>query len=217
MSATAPATTTSAGGAGDADDNGKSKRGGPRGLVPPPSPGLLIHVVLPYAVGAVLAFPLLYYGVEEKLTGMLLSVFAGAPALLPKLPFVAVILFALLNNFLASRAFHARSVFRVPHPIQHPGKGDVSDDARHRYLCYVRSHENFLESFAQLLAAYFCAAFVGKLSVLATLLCVIVVCGRVVYAIGYSSGYPKRRLLGLLLAVIPSFILHGLLIDLLIL
>ncbi len=38
------------------------------------------------------------------------------------------------------------------------------------------------------------------------------VLGRVLYALGYQSGYPSRRLPGFLIAMAPYFALHGVLI-----
>ncbi|KAH6927913.1 hypothetical protein HPB50_009846 [Hyalomma asiaticum] len=86
---------------------------------------------------------------------------------------------AIVNMWLAFRVGRARKRFDVKYPAMYSDTNVV-------FNCIQRSHQNFLESYPQFLMML----FLGGLEYprLAACAGVVYLAGRIVYAIGYSTG-----------------------------
>jgi glutathione S-transferase len=170
---------------------------------PPPS----ITSPLTFGFGIAVAFVLRFLRVEDMLQTLPLSkgqLFA-----------LFVVCTGLVNGYCSGLVAYARSQLKVPLPFAYPAPQDIPDVSasdRHTFLCTFRVHENYLEFLPQMLAVTAVATFVCGFSALAPLLGLIWCAGRFLYALGYSSGVPAKRLPGLFLSLFPYFAQHGLVV-----
>ncbi|PAA70165.1 hypothetical protein BOX15_Mlig020109g3 [Macrostomum lignano] len=92
-----------------------------------------------------------------------------------------------VNYYLAGRVMQARKKFGVEYPDMY------SKDSK-EFNCVQRSHQNYLESMPFF---YFMLVFGGLQAPRCSAACAaIYLAGRVVYAQGYSTGDPKKRMRG---------------------
>lgn len=173
-------------------------------------PSSFVSTPMTLGFGVVVALTLRVFGIEVFLYRFLSHVFSSN-----QLVALFVVLCGALNAFCAGLTAHARSKFSVPLPFVYPSPSDIPDvsaAARHEWLCVVRVHENFLEFLPQMLAISFVSVFICKHEYLGPVLGLVWILGRFLYAVGYSSGFPQRRLPGLLLSLLGYFTQHGLVI-----
>ncbi|XP_037518466.1 microsomal glutathione S-transferase 3 [Rhipicephalus sanguineus] len=94
---------------------------------------------------------------------------------------------AIVNMWLAFRVGRARKQFDVKYPTMYSDTNVV-------FNCVQRSHQNFLESYPQFLMTLFLGGV--EYPRLAACAGVVYLAGRIVYAIGYSTGDPSKRMRG---------------------
>ncbi|XP_075550429.1 glutathione S-transferase 3, mitochondrial-like isoform X2 [Dermacentor variabilis] len=93
----------------------------------------------------------------------------------------------LVNTWLSFRVGMARKKYDVKYPAMYSDTSIV-------FNCIQRSHQNFLENYPQFLMTLFLAGFeFPKVAAGAGLVYLV---GRIVYAIGYSTGNPSKRMRG---------------------
>uniref|UniRef100_A0A023GEX0 Glutathione S-transferase 3, mitochondrial n=1 Tax=Amblyomma triste TaxID=251400 RepID=A0A023GEX0_AMBTT len=94
---------------------------------------------------------------------------------------------SLVNMWLAFRVGRARKQYGVKYPAMYSDNNIV-------FNCIQRSHQNFLESYPQFLMTLFLGGF--EFPKVAAIAGVVFLAGRVVYALGYSTGDPAKRMRG---------------------
>lgn len=92
-----------------------------------------------------------------------------------------------VNMWLAFRVGRARTKFNVKYPAMYSDSNIV-------FNCIQRSHQNFLEYYPQFLMVLFLGGF--EYPRVAATAGVVYLAGRVVYALGYSTGDPSKRMRG---------------------
>ncbi|XP_065302599.1 glutathione S-transferase 3, mitochondrial-like [Dermacentor albipictus] len=94
---------------------------------------------------------------------------------------------AIVNTWLAVRVGSARKRFDIKYPTMY-------SDTNIAFNCIQRSHQNFLENYPQFLMLL----FLGGLEYPKFAACsgLVYLAGRIVYAIGYSTGDPSKRMRG---------------------
>lgn len=100
-----------------------------------------------------------------------------------------------LVTFLGARVTSYRAIAQVPLPFLYADAADCKED--HKKLifnCYQRVHQNTLEGYASFLATLMIAGL--QYPVAAAWLGSVWCLGRIMYYIGYTSGQPARRQLG---------------------
>ncbi|XP_061176548.1 glutathione S-transferase 3, mitochondrial-like [Saccostrea echinata] len=100
---------------------------------------------------------------------------------------VLVIIFSIFMSWwVGYQVVKAREKFNVHYPKMY-GEDD-------RFNCYQRAHQNTLEVYPiYLILQVMSGLYAPKLSAVCGLIFVL---GRIVYALGYQSGDPKKRLRG---------------------
>lgn len=93
----------------------------------------------------------------------------------------------LVNMWLAFRVGKARKQFNVKYPAMYSDSNIV-------FNCIQRSHQNFLEYYPQFLMMLFLGGF--EYPKVAAGAGVVYLAGRIVYALGYSTGDPSKRMRG---------------------
>lgn len=94
---------------------------------------------------------------------------------------------AIVNMWLTFRVGSARRRFDIKYPTMYSDTNIV-------FNCIQRSHQNFLETYPQFLMLLFLGGFeYPKFAACSGLL---YLAGRIVYAIGYSTGDPSKRMRG---------------------
>ncbi|XP_077541818.1 glutathione S-transferase 3, mitochondrial-like [Haemaphysalis longicornis] len=92
-----------------------------------------------------------------------------------------------VNMWLACRVGRARKQYNVKYPAMYSDSDIV-------FNCIQRSHQNYLEGYPQFLMTLFLGGFESpKVAAAAG---VVYLAGRVVYALGYSTGDPAKRMRG---------------------
>jgi len=105
------------------------------------------------------------------------------------------ILSAIVNFWHGGQVLKARKKYNVVYPAEY--QIDVKDgkiDQNNVFNCYQRSHQNFLENYAMVMGWMFIGGL--KFPIYAAGAGVAFLAGRVIYALGYSTGNPKNRLWG---------------------
>ncbi|XP_077538800.1 glutathione S-transferase 3, mitochondrial-like [Haemaphysalis longicornis] len=92
-----------------------------------------------------------------------------------------------VNMWLVSRVYRARKKFDIKLPAMYSDTNVV-------FNCIQRSHQHFLEYYPQTLMILFLGGF--EYPKVAAGAGVVYLAGRVIYAIGYSTGDPDKRFLG---------------------
>jgi len=108
---------------------------------------------------------------------------------------LAYVLSSFVNFWHGMRVGGARKVHGVQYPAEYQitlkdGKVDQSNV----FNCFQRSHQNFLENYFMVMGMMFIAGF--KYPVYAAAAGTIWLVGRVMYALGYQTGDPKKRMRG---------------------
>lgn len=94
---------------------------------------------------------------------------------------------AMVNMWHAFRVGRARKQFNVKYPAMYSDSNIV-------FNCIQRSHQNYLEYYPQFLMILFLGGF--EFPKVAAGAGVVYLAGRVVYALGYSTGDPSKRMRG---------------------
>ncbi|XP_029827885.3 microsomal glutathione S-transferase 3 [Ixodes scapularis] len=93
----------------------------------------------------------------------------------------------LVNMWLSIRVGKARRLYDVKYPAMYSDTNIV-------FNCIQRSHQNFLEYYPQFLMVLFLGGI--EYPRLAAASGVVFLAGRIVYALGYSTGDPAKRMRG---------------------
>lgn len=97
------------------------------------------------------------------------------------------VLACFVNTWLAMRVGSARKKYGIKYPVMYSESNNV-------FNCIQRAHQNFLENFTQFQVMLLLGGIhypqLGAAAGLVWLL------GRIVYAVGYSTGDPQKRLKG---------------------
>lgn len=93
----------------------------------------------------------------------------------------------LMLIYLALKVGKARKMYNVPYPTMY-------HQTNMAYNCYQRAHQNTLEVYPQFLVLMLCAGI--KYSCASSILGLIWIVSRIVYAHGYYTGDPAKRNLG---------------------
>jgi len=110
---------------------------------------------------------------------------------------ICFVLSVFINMWHGHKVGGARKLYKVNYPATYlveleEGTGKITQD--NAFNCYQRAHQNFLENYF----AYMGLMFLGGLQypIESAVAGLVYLLGRVVYAIGYMSGDPKKRLWG---------------------
>jgi len=97
--------------------------------------------------------------------------------------------------WLGERVAIARKRYNVPLPHLYADLASCNEDnKKHIFNCYQRGHQNALETYSQMLAMLFVGGL--KHPIIASSAAIAWSVGRILYAVGYSSGNPNKRHFG---------------------
>mmetsp|Transcript_74132 Transcript_74132/g.103057 ORF Transcript_74132/g.103057 Transcript_74132/m.103057 type:complete len:195 (-) Transcript_74132:102-686(-) len=171
-------------------------------------PHPLISTSIIKVVSLGLGFAAQHYHLEELLME---HVFQGSTVRAEATVVGVVVSCCYLAQYLAGAVAYARSNYGVPLPYMYPDTGNkeaqISKPAA--YMAVVRGHENYMEFLPSLLAIVLCTAlFIGEPAT-ASVLGLVWVIARLLYAIGYASGNVNGRVPGFFLSLLAFFTLVG--------
>jgi len=122
---------------------------------------------------------------------------------------LSFLLSVVLNLWLGFRVGGARKKYGVEYPaLYHVTIKDNKIDQNNVFNCFQRAHQNFLEQYPGMTVMLLLAGL--KHPRISAGLFAVWVVGRVLYAIGYSTGNPKNRSWGsplIITTLLPLFFL----------
>eukprot|EP00741_Cyanophora_paradoxa_P001631 tig00000498_g1582.t1 len=111
-----------------------------------------------------------------------------------------------VNMYLGFKVGGARKKYKVKYPAMYSADDKPGSDG-YLFNCVQRGHQNMLETMPNQLFLMLVAGF--KYPLLSALSGFVWGVGRIVYAIGYASGQPNKRLYGEFFLLATLQCLHG--------